>query len=117
MYKLEAENMTIREQLRCAQPLFFENDCELYTYSQAGTFFFVRFAGRYFGVTASHCLKSWKAAQIRLLRPDSTKERTFFVPEVVSVVENPAGVSSDWADVTIIRLAEARICNCSGLEV
>ena len=101
MYNLAAENMTIREQFQCAQPLFFENDCEIYTYSQAGTFFFVKFAGRYFGVTATHCLKSWKAAQIRLLRPDYTKERTFFVPEVVSVVEIPDGVNYDWVDAEI----------------
>ena len=101
--------MTIREQFQCAQPLFFENDCKLYTYSQAGTFFFVKFKGSFFGVTAKHCWKGWKAAQIRLLRPDHTKHRAFFVPEVVSIVEDPAGMVCDWADVSLIRLTKPRM--------
>jgi hypothetical protein len=97
-------DLTLREVLQCAQPLFFEDAGEELIYSCGGTFFFVRFRNNYYAVTANHCLYRRDFGTLRFVRPDASKERAFFSPEVVSVIETPL---RDSTDLAFIRLNEA----------
>jgi len=101
--------MTIREVLRCAQPLLFEDGFEGYEYSYGGTFFYARFRNRFYAITAKHCLNNRDLKTIRLVRPDQTKQRAFLSHEIVTVIEEPDGIVCDWADLAIITLNAAKL--------
>jgi hypothetical protein len=95
------KDLTLREVLQCARPLFFEDVGEDLYYSCGGTFFFARFQNRHFAITAKHCLADRNPHQIRLLIPNPTKTRAFFSPKRVSVIDNDLADSCDLAFIEI----------------
>jgi hypothetical protein len=99
-------DLTLREVLQCAQPLFFEDGGDELLYSYGGTFFFVRFKNNYFAVTAKHCLYRRDYGKLRFVRPDASKHRAFFSAAVVSVIEEPV---CDSTDLAFIRLNETAL--------
>ncbi len=101
--------MTLRQVLRCAQPIFFEDGFEGYEYSCGGTFFYVKYRERYLAVTAKHCLKDRNIQTLRLLRPSPTKKKAFISFDVVSEIEDPGDSSCDWADLVFIKLNEGAL--------
>jgi hypothetical protein len=58
--------VTIKELLRCAKPLMFENEEAEFRYSVHGTCFLARFKSRYFAITAKHCLNGFPFESVRI---------------------------------------------------
>lgn len=96
--------MRLSELLQCAQPLFFEDGFEGYEYSGGGTFFFARYAGKYYGITAKHCLRGRDKETIRLFISDDEEGDDFVPIRKIHLIEDPPDGMVDSADLAFMEL-------------
>ncbi len=96
--------MTVQDLLNCAKPLLFENEEEDYQYSLGGTCFLAKFRGSHYAITASHCLRGYPYEAVRI---DHDPQDSSFLPlSCFHRIEPPTSSDTDWADVTLIEVAE-----------
>jgi len=70
-HALRRARMKLRELLDCARPLLFEDGWDGFEYSGGGTFFLAKCRGRFYGITAQHCLRGRDKNAIRLMFDES----------------------------------------------
>lgn len=88
----------------CARPLIFENEDDQFSYSIHGTAFLVRCKGRYFGITAQHCLRTWTKEAVRLA-VDLSK-RDFLPMRRLHLGESTDHHDDDYADIALFEVEE-----------
>ena len=96
--------MIVQDLLNCAKPLLFENEEEDYQYSQGGTCFLAKFSGSYYGITASHCLRGYPYEAVRISH--HPEDSSFLPLTCFHRIEPPDDPDTDWADVTLIEVAD-----------
>ena len=90
--------------LKCARPLLFEDGPENFEYSRGGTFFFCKYHGKVFGVTAKHCLRNRQKEQIRLFISDGNGDQHYAPIKTVHIGEDPTDRVVDWADIEFMEI-------------
>lgn len=101
--------MRLSELLKCVQPLFYEDGFDGYEYSAGGTFFFARYAGNYYGITAKHCLNRRNVETIRLFVNDSNQGEDFVPIRRVYTIDDPPSGATDWADLAFLELRDEHL--------
>ncbi len=98
--------MSLGDLLKCARPIIFEDNLEGYEYSGSGTFFFARYSGRFYGITAKHCLRDRDKDSIRLLLIDAPKGAELVPIRTLHTIEDPPEGMEDWADLAFMELRD-----------
>ncbi len=88
--------------MECAKPLVFENEDEEFSYSMQGTGFLARFNGRYFGITAKHCLRTRTRESVRF---ELDEKGEHFLPlKAVHILE--ADNEADFSDLAFFEIEQ-----------
>jgi hypothetical protein len=103
--------MRLSELLNCVHPLLFEDGFEGCEYSGGGTFFFARYGGMFYGITAKHCLKHRDKETIRLFIDDMRDGSDFIPVRRLHVIEDPEREACDWADLAFMELRDELLTN------
>jgi len=86
----------------CAKPLIFENEDEEFSYSMQGTGFLARFNGRYFGITAKHCLRTRTHESVRFELDE--KGEDFLPLKAVHLPKDNAVADWDFSDLAVFEV-------------
>lgn len=98
--------MRLSELLKCVQPLLFEDGIEGFEYSGGGTFFFARYAGKFYGITAKHCLRNRDKEKVRLFVNDAPRGDDLIPIRTIHLIEDPPQGVDDWADLAFMELRD-----------
>jgi len=98
--------MRLSELLQCVHPLLFEDGGEGFEYTGGGTFFFARHSGKYYGITAKHCLKLRDKETIRLFVEDASDGSDFIPVRQLHTIDEPIDGNSDWSDLAFMELRD-----------
>jgi hypothetical protein len=103
-------HMKLGELLDCAKPLIFEDGWDGYEYSGGGTFFLAKYKGRFYGITARHCLRDRDKNAIRLMFDESAQSAEPFMPlRCVHELNDPKTGLENYTDVALMEIDESEL--------
>jgi hypothetical protein len=79
---------------------------EGFEYSGSGTFFFAKHAGKFYGITAKHCLRGRDKETIRLFVQDGPEGEELVPICRLHLIEDPPAGMEDWADLAFMELRD-----------
>lgn len=101
--------MRLSQLLDCVQPLLFEDGFDGCEYSGGGTFFFARYAAKFYAITAKHCLRKRDKESIRLFVKNSPDGNDFISIRRLHLIDDPNGDPVDWADLAFMELRDEHL--------
>lgn len=102
--------ITIGEMLRCSKPLVFEDGFKDFEYSVGGTFFLAKFQGKFFAVSARHCVKDRDGNVIRIMFDELAENEKKFLPlRRLHVANDPPKGPEDYTDVAIMEIEDKHL--------
>ena len=104
------KRVKLGELLECSKPLLFEDGWEKYEYSGGGTFFLAKDQGRFYGITAQHCLRGRDKNAIRLMFDELAPNEEKFMPLChVRELNDPQAGPEDYSDVALLEIDESQL--------